>query len=167
MEHLPIELREAFENDIKCCNDLELDKELINISDILKAYYILADYFTDPSAGQEREKMMVGVRSYNLLSSAVGRQCVEFDGKRKYTDKIDICSTLFFGLVKNHSFSIPPNSFFRLYLGIIVNIKIRLFLFFFYDIFRIIIVDGTNLHSCSFAGKNPGNNILKHKTLFR
>ena len=104
MEHLPIELREAFENDIKCCNDLELDKELINISDILKAYYILADYFTDPSAGQEREKMMVGVRSYNLLSSAVGRQCVEFDGKRKYTDKIDICSTLFFGLVKNHSF---------------------------------------------------------------
>lgn len=102
--HLPIELREAYENDIKYCKDLDIDKDLINVSDILKAYYILADYFTDPSTGQEREKMMVGVRSYNLLSSAVGRQCVEFLGKRKYKDKIDICSTLFFGLVKNHSF---------------------------------------------------------------
>lgn len=37
MEYLPEELREVYENDIKCCNDLELDKELINISDILKS----------------------------------------------------------------------------------------------------------------------------------
>lgn len=104
MEHLPRELKESYENDIKCCKDLSIDRDLINISDILKAYYILADYFTDPSTNQVREKMMVGVRSYDLLASAVGRQCVEFGGKRKFTDKIDICSTLFFGLVKNHSF---------------------------------------------------------------
>lgn len=104
MEHLPRELKEAYENDVKCCEDLDIDRELINVSDILKAYYILADYFTDPSINQVREKMLVGVRSFDLLSSAVSRQCVEFAGKRKYTDKIDICSTLFFGLVKNHSF---------------------------------------------------------------
>lgn len=104
MEYLPKELRAAYENDVKCCKDLDIDKDLINVSDILKAYYILADYFTDPSIDQVSEKMMVGVRSYNLLSSAVGRQCVEFAGKRKYTDKINICSTLFFGLVKNHAF---------------------------------------------------------------
>ncbi len=104
MEYLPKELRAAYENDVKCCKDLDVDKDLINVSDILKSYYILADYFTDPSANQEQEKMLVGVRSFGLLASAVGRQCVEFDGKRKYTDKIDICSTLFFGLVKNHSF---------------------------------------------------------------
>ena len=104
VEHLPRELREAYENDLKCCADLDIDKELINVSDVLKAYYILADYFTDPSIDQVREKMLVGVRSFDLLSSAVSRQCVEFAGKRKYTDKIDICSTLFFGLVKNHSF---------------------------------------------------------------
>lgn len=104
MEYLPKELRAAYENDVKCCKDLDIDKDLINVSDILKAYYILADYFTDPSANQEQEKMLVSVRSFGLLASAVGRQCVEFDGKRKYTDKIDICSTLFFGLVKNHSF---------------------------------------------------------------
>ena len=104
MEHLPKELKDAYENDAKNCKDLELDPELINVSDILKAYYILADYFTDPSTNQVQEKMLVGVRSFDLLSSAVGRQCVEFGGRRKYTDKIDICSTLFFGLVKNHSF---------------------------------------------------------------
>lgn len=104
MEHLPKELKDAYESVIKHCGNLEIEPSLINISDILKAYYILADYFTDPSANQEQEKMLVGVRSFDLLASAVGRQCVEFDGKRKYTDKIDICSTLFFGLVKNHSF---------------------------------------------------------------
>ena len=82
MEYLPKELRAAYENDVKCCKDLDIDKDLINVSDILKAYYILADYFTDPSIDQVSEKMMVGVRSYNLLSSAVGRQCVEFAGKR-------------------------------------------------------------------------------------
>lgn len=104
MEHLPNELRELYEQDLKCCKDLDIDANLINVSDVLKAYYILADYFTDPSINQVREKMMVGVRSYDLLSSAVGRQCVEFAGKRKYTEKIDVCATLFFGLVKNHSF---------------------------------------------------------------
>ena len=86
VEHLPRELREAYENDLKCCADLDIDKELINVSDVLKAYYILADYFTDPSIDQVREKMLVGVRSFDLLSSAVSRQCVEFAGKRKYTD---------------------------------------------------------------------------------
>ena len=104
MEHLPKELKELYEYDIARCHELELDRDSINVSDVLKAYYILADYFTDPSAGDDVERMLVGVRSYDLLCSALGRQEVEFLGKRKYTDKIDICSTLFFGLVKNHSF---------------------------------------------------------------
>lgn len=49
--------------------------------------------------------MLIGVRDTNLLGSAIGRQNIRFGGKTKYTDKIDICATLFFGLVKNHSFS--------------------------------------------------------------
>lgn len=104
MEHLPKELKDSYLYDIKYCEDLDLDRDLINVSDILKAYYILADYFTDPSSGDDVERMLVGVRSYDLLCSATGRQSVEFCGKRKYTDKIDICSTLFYGLTKNHSF---------------------------------------------------------------
>lgn len=104
VEYLPKELKDAFEHDAGMCRNLELDPDLINISDVLKAHYILADYFTDPSSGQEMEKMLVGVRSYDLLASAVGRQNVEFCGRKKYTDKVEICSTLFYGLVKDHSF---------------------------------------------------------------
>lgn len=104
MEYLPKELKEAYEYDLAQCGDLYIGSQLINVSDVLKAHYILADYFTDNSSNEESEKMLVGVRSYNLLASAIGRQCVEFEGKRKYTDRIDICATLFFGLVKNHSF---------------------------------------------------------------
>lgn len=105
MEHLPKELKEEYEYAIKSCADLDIDNHLVNVSDVLKAYYILADYFTDTSGGNDMgEKMLVGVRSYDLLASAIGRQNVEFNGVKKYTDKIEICSTLFFGLVKDHSF---------------------------------------------------------------
>ena len=77
---------------------------LINVSDVLRAYFALADYFTDPSS-DSTETMLVGLRSADLLYSALGRQCVSYGGKVKYTDPIDICSTLFFGMVKNHAFS--------------------------------------------------------------
>ena len=48
--------------------------------------------------------MLVGVRSFNLLTSAICRQICGYNGRRKYTDNIEICATLFFGLVKNHAF---------------------------------------------------------------
>ena len=38
------------------------------MSDVLKAHYISADYFTDPTAEGEVESMRVGVRSYDLLT---------------------------------------------------------------------------------------------------
>ena len=104
MEYLPKELKDAFDYDQSNCKELDLEANLINVSDVLKAHYILADYFTDTSSGETSERMLVGVRSYNLLASALGRQCVEYDGKRKYSDKLDICSTLFYGLVKDHAF---------------------------------------------------------------
>ena len=82
----------------------EIKPPLINISDTLKAYFILADYFTDESSDNV-ESMLIGVRDVGLLSSAISRQIVTFGNKAKYTDHIDICATLFYGLVKNHSFS--------------------------------------------------------------
>ena len=103
MKNLPTQFYEMYTEDLKNIGDLELDSEYIQVEDVLKAHYILADYFTDPSS-EDREKMFVGVRDYNLLGSALGRQDVEYGGKRKYTDKIDICSTLFFGLAKDHAF---------------------------------------------------------------
>lgn len=83
----------------------ELHPPLMNISDILRAYFILADYFSDPTADVEVEKMLIGVRDMNLLVSALGRQNISFGGKVKYSHPLDICATLFFGLVKNHAFS--------------------------------------------------------------
>ena len=77
---------------------------VINFSDTLRAYFSLADYFTDPSS-ESSESMLIGLRSADLLYSALSRQVVSFGNRRKYTDPIDICSTLFYGMVKNHSFS--------------------------------------------------------------
>ncbi len=77
---------------------------LINVSDTLRAYMALADYFTDPSSVTS-ETMLIGLRSADLLYSALSRQIVSFAGKQKYSSAIDICSTLFFGMVKNHAFS--------------------------------------------------------------
>lgn len=105
MKFLPDNLLRAYEYDIKQISDFDaISKPLINISDVLKAHYILADYFTDETASVEAEKMLVGVRSYDLLSSAVCRQVCSFGGKQKYTEPLEICATVFFGLVKNHAF---------------------------------------------------------------
>ena len=49
--------------------------------------------------------MLVGIRSYDLLNSAICRQTVSYGGVKKYKDPIEICSTLFFGLVKDHAFN--------------------------------------------------------------
>ena len=105
MKYLPEDLKNEYEYLQEQNPDIEgIAAPLINISDTLKAYFILAHYFTDPSSELE-ERMLIGVRDFNLLGSAIGRQIISFGGETKYTDKIEICATLFFGLVKNHSFS--------------------------------------------------------------
>ena len=67
--------------------------------DVVKAYYILSDYFY-----KEGEQMCFGIKSFDLLSSAVARQDVAFDGHRKWTDEFDLMATLVYGLVMNHAF---------------------------------------------------------------
>ena len=105
VKELPDELRTEYEYVSSNTPDIpDIVHPLINISDTLKAYYILAHYFTDNSSN-DVEKMLIGVRDTNLLGSAIGRQVITFGGKTKYTDNIEICATLFFGIVKNHSFS--------------------------------------------------------------
>ncbi|MGN0995499.1 MAG: hypothetical protein ACI4PG_01175, partial [Candidatus Ventricola sp.] len=51
----------------------EINHPYINISDTLKAYFALVDYFTDPSSNVT-ETMLVGIRSIDLLYSALTRQ---------------------------------------------------------------------------------------------
>lgn len=106
MQYLPEDLRREFDFLVKNNPDIEgLDHPFINLSDSFRAYFILIHYFTDASTDEEQERMMVGIRSIDLLASALSRQNVTFCGKSKYSDPIDICSTLFFGMVKNHSFN--------------------------------------------------------------
>lgn len=106
MKYLPEDLKKEYEFLTKNNPDIpELKSPLINLSDTFRAYFILAHYFTDSSSAQEAERMLIGVRSVDLLASALGRQIVSYGGRRKYSNPLDICATLFFGLVKNHSFS--------------------------------------------------------------
>lgn len=77
---------------------------MMNISDILRAYFILADYFGDTTADAVTESMLFGVRDMGLLTSALARQKVCFGGVTKYTQPLDICATLFYGIAKNHAF---------------------------------------------------------------
>lgn len=106
MKYLREDLRIEYERYAKEYTDIpELSSPFINISDVLRAYFILADYFTDTSANVAVEQMLIGVRSMDLLISALGRQSASFGGVTKYNEPLEICATLFFGLVKNHAFS--------------------------------------------------------------
>lgn len=105
MKYLPDNLRKAYQYDfLRTPNLPEIYSPLINVEDVLQAHYILADYFTDESGGAKAEKMLAGVRSPDLLCSAISRQIVSNGGKLKYTEPIHICATLFFGLTKDHPF---------------------------------------------------------------
>ncbi len=107
MKYLRPDLREEYTRLTELNPDLVgICHPLINISDALKAYFILADYFTDPSTPlPNQESMLVGLRSADLLASALGRQNTEYEGHIKYSRPLDICATLFYGMVKNHAFS--------------------------------------------------------------
>lgn len=106
MKHLREDLKIEYDRVVAKCPDMpNIGTNLINFSDVFRAYFILADYFMDSSSKlEEQEKMLVGIRSIDLLGSALGRQFVEYAGKKKYTEPLDICATLFFGLVKDHAF---------------------------------------------------------------
>lgn len=106
MKYLPEDLKKEYIFLTRNNPDLEgIEHPLINLSDAFRAYLILVDYFTDTSSEEQGEKMLVGIRSIDLLASALGRQVVSYCGRQKYRDPLDICSTLFFGMVKNHSFN--------------------------------------------------------------
>ncbi len=67
--------------------------------DVLKAHYVLSDFFL-----KHGEAVRYGVLNYPMLSSAVGRQDVEFDGHKKWTDQFHKMATLVYGLTKDHAF---------------------------------------------------------------
>ncbi len=72
----------------------------LGIIDVLNAHFLIADFFYQENYGLGG----IGPRSMNLLHSALHRQHISYGGKRKWTDKFEICATLFYGLIKDHPF---------------------------------------------------------------
>lgn len=68
--------------------------------DVLRAHFLIANHFYLEGEGLGG----IGPKSIPLLLSAVDRQFVGYGGTPKWTDRFDICATLFFGLIKNHAF---------------------------------------------------------------
>jgi death-on-curing family protein len=73
---------------------------VIGIHDVLRAHFLLVDYFFGEGEGVGG----VGPKNLDMLHSAVSRQIVSYGGRQKWKDEFDLCATLFYGLIKNHPF---------------------------------------------------------------
>jgi death-on-curing family protein len=100
LEDIRIAFRQEYQ---KWCDKIGEDRfhaeKRIGYQKILRAHYFLADYFSN-----EGEQVVFGIKSENMLLSAVGRQIVEFSGAVKWRNDLELCATLFYGLIKDHAF---------------------------------------------------------------
>jgi prophage maintenance system killer protein len=80
--------------------DPYLSRVTIGIHEALHAHFLLIDFFSGTGEGVGG----VGPKSVNLLHSALSRQFVEFGGRPKWNDRINIVASLMYGLIKNHHF---------------------------------------------------------------
>lgn len=101
MEHIKPEFLEDYTRVIKDLNDPYISDRTIGILEVLKGHYLIVDYF-DREYGEGIGG--VGPRDIGLLQSTMGRQLSSFSSFTKWDSSLDICSTLFFGLIKNHPF---------------------------------------------------------------
>jgi prophage maintenance system killer protein len=72
----------------------------VGIHEVLRAHFSIVDHFL----GLEYGIGGVGPRDTNLLHSAVSRQFVAYGLREKWTEPLQKCATLLFGLVKDHPF---------------------------------------------------------------
>lgn len=80
--------------------DPYFSKFTIGIHEVFHAHFLLVDFFFDAGEGIGG----VGPKNINMLHSALSRQFVEFGGKPKWNDRIQVCASLMYGLIKNHPF---------------------------------------------------------------
>lgn len=72
----------------------------INIATVIELHFHVVDVLSSPN-----EKPLYGVKSHDLLSSAIARQVTGFGGRRKWETVYEVGATLFYGLIKNHAFN--------------------------------------------------------------
>lgn len=97
-------IKEEYE---RCCKELNPidDYEKINtigIYDVIKAHYLIADFFITDANGEGIGG--IGPKDINLLHSALYRPHFSFGGTSVYTNNFDMIATLLYGLIKNHPF---------------------------------------------------------------
>ena len=81
-------------------NDPYDKSDTVGILDVLRAHFLIADYFFEQGSGMGG----IGPKSPELLHSAVYRQFVSFSGRDKWPDPYHKAATLVFGIVKDHPF---------------------------------------------------------------
>lgn len=96
------EIKEAFERWVKHFGDSDpyATKHTIGMMDVLRAHFLIADYFYNAGYGIAS----VGPKDPNLLHSAIYRQFVSYSGRDKWIDPFEKCATLVFGIIKDHPF---------------------------------------------------------------
>lgn len=100
---LPIDptLQEDYQRWVaKIGEDMFAGYATIGVFDILRAHYLIVDYFIKEGYGIGG----MGPRDMTLLCSTAGRQIPSFQGANKWHEDLEICATLFWGLIKNHVF---------------------------------------------------------------
>lgn len=100
MEFLPKALKDDYQRYTKIIHNEGYENFIIKPDDVLRAHYLIADYFL----GLGEQEILYGVKTPNLLYSAINRQEVCFGDKNKWNTPLEKCATLFFGLTKNHAF---------------------------------------------------------------
>lgn len=101
MDKIHPKLFSDYERSLSKCVEIEPRRSnSISFQEVLKAHYLIVDYFI----AEENTQAFCGVKDFNLLGSAIGRQYTGFGERFKWVTTSDVCATLFFGLIKGHSF---------------------------------------------------------------
>jgi len=82
-------------------NDPYATDSTIGLLDVLKAHFLIADYFLHTEGGGISS---IGPRDPHLLHSAVYRQFVSYRGVQKWDNPFQKTATLLFGIIKDHPF---------------------------------------------------------------
>lgn len=85
----------------KIGEDIYTGPKTIGILDVLRAHYLIVDFFYNE---YEEGVGGVGPKNLNLLHSTLSRQTSSYGAQSKWNNDLEICATLFWGLVKNHAF---------------------------------------------------------------
>jgi prophage maintenance system killer protein len=102
MDLLSKELQEDYERwVVEIGEDIYISQKTIGILDVLRAHYLIIDFFA-----YERNEGVggVGPRSLSLLHSTLSRQFSGYSETIKWKTDLEICASLFWGLIKNHAF---------------------------------------------------------------